>query len=89
MGWKGTFPLTESSNSKAAESGNMDMEKQTIQSGRGLECMKGIRKASVVFGTYRRPASNNWKSKPTILHSLRTEVPSMAVALRKHAGRVF
>lgn len=65
------------------------MEKQTIQSGRGLECMKGIRKASVVFGTDRRPASNNWKSKPTILHSLRTEVPSMAVALWKHAGRVF
>ena len=30
------------------------MEKQTVQSGRGLEGMKGISKAPVVLGTYRR-----------------------------------
>lgn len=64
VGWgeeKRTFPHTESSNSKAVESGNMDMEKQTVQSGRGVECMKGMRKAAVVLGTHRQPASNKWR----------------------------
>lgn len=70
-GQKRIFPHTESSNSKAAESGNMDMRKQTIQSGRCLEYMKGISEAPVVLGTYRRTASSNWKSKPTILQSVR------------------
>lgn len=60
---------TESSDSKAAESGNMDMRKQTIQSGQGLEYMKSISKTPVVLGTHRRTASNNWKSELTILQS--------------------
>lgn len=50
-GEKRASPHTESSNSKAAESGSMDMEKQTVPSGRGVECMEGIRKAAVVLGT--------------------------------------
>lgn len=49
---------TQSSNGKVAESGNMDMEKQTIQSGRGWECMKGISEAPIVLGIHR-PAPNN------------------------------
>lgn len=65
------------------------MEKQTIQSGRGLEHMKGISKTPIVLVTYRRTASNNWKSKPIILQSFRREVPALAVALRKHTGRIF
>lgn len=65
------------------------MRKQTIQPGRGLEYMKGISEAPVVLGTCRRAASSNWKSKPTILQSLRWESSSMAVALRKHTGSLF
>lgn len=57
-GEKRTFPHSESSSSRAAESGNTDMEKQTAPSGRSVECMKGIRKAAVVLGTRRQPASN-------------------------------
>lgn len=65
------------------------MRKQTIQPGWGLEYMKGISEAPVVLGTRRRTASSNWKSKLTILRSLRREASSMAVALRKHTGRLF
>lgn len=68
---------------------NMDVGKQTIQPGWGLEYMKGISEAPVVFGTRRRTASSNWKSKLTILRSLRREASSLAVALRKHTGRLF
>lgn len=83
------LPHTNSSNSKVAETGNMDVRKQTIQPGRGLEYMKGISEAPVVLGTRRKTASSNWKSKPTILQSLRWESSSMAVALRKHTGSLF
>lgn len=79
-GEKRTFPHTESSNSKAAESGNMDVEKQTVQSGWGVECMKGIRKAAVVLGTHRQPASNKWRVNQPF-HSAEGEAPSEAVAL--------
>lgn len=51
-------PRTQSSNGKVAESGNMDMEKQTVQAGWGWECTKGISEALIVLGTHR-PAPNN------------------------------
>lgn len=58
-GWqngRGPFYDTESSNGKVAQSGNMDTEKQTIQSGWGLESVKGISEAPVGHGTNRSTA---------------------------------
>lgn len=72
----------------AAEPGSRAMEKQTVQSGGGLESMKGISKAPVVLGTYGRPASNTWEGKPSAARSLRREAAS-AAAPRKHTGRIF
>ena len=56
---KRPYPHTESSNGEVAESGNMDVEKQTIQSGQGLEFTKGISEAPVVLGRRRKAAPHN------------------------------
>lgn len=75
---------TESSHGGAAESGNMDVEKQTTQSGRGSECTKGISEDPVVLGRHSKTAPHNCESKPNILQSLRREAPSVAEAPGKH-----
>lgn len=76
---------TQSSNGKVAESGNMDMEKQTIQSGWGWGCMKGVSEAPLVLGIHRA-APNNSKSEPNILQSFRREAPAVAVTLGSTQG---
>lgn len=42
------------------------MEKQTVESGWGLECMKGISEGPVVLGRHRRQLLINHKSNQTV-----------------------